>query len=118
MEKADALRTAHEAAVAGHAAAAAEDAAVLADAADRSETYGQQLAEHRQAWDEGCAALPPNIRSRFVKLAGSADGRAIVAVDRNSCGGCHFNIPADVLAGLGSFEVLNCPHCGKYLYIK
>jgi len=83
-----------------------------------------RIAENRKAMEENQAAydallveLTPPFRAKFHKLTESAGGKAIVRLDGETCEGCRFQIPLNfVLDAAKSDRVVNCTHCGRFIY--
>lgn len=54
--------------------------------------------------------------SRYDRIRKARDGKAVVAVRRNSCGGCHNKIPPQRLLELRTQnKMFMCEHCGRIL---
>lgn len=89
----------------------------LAELADREATLRQRLADLRTgragiAASVGEAALP-----RYERLRQSKAGRAVVGVEHSACGGCHVQLPPQVVLECRSnHEIVLCPNCGRILY--
>lgn len=106
------------------AASAAELAAKVASMKEKSVTMKERIArfesiiaENEALFKTGLESLTPKTKSRFGKMVTSADGKGIVPVEGEHCGGCRFTIPFDIRreASQGR-ELISCPHCGKYIY--
>jgi predicted nucleic acid-binding Zn-ribbon protein len=74
----------------------------------------QQLAAERQRL---AAAVEPDALSRYERLLRSKGDFAVVPIKHGNCGGCHINIPPQVVhdARNGS-ELTSCSYCGRILY--
>ncbi|HET9986199.1 MAG TPA: hypothetical protein VFQ38_21545 [Longimicrobiales bacterium] len=59
------------------------------------------------------ASLTPIIRGRFERI--DDRGRAVVPVLNGTCYGCFTAVPTS--AGGRHDDLLNCEHCGSFLYI-
>jgi hypothetical protein len=95
-------------------AAAVEKTAVMKERISRFESI---TAENEAAYKEGLETLPSKTRSRFGKMVTSSDGKGIVPVEGENCGGCRFSIPFDVRCDASKGDLsMSCPHCGKYIY--
>jgi uncharacterized protein len=56
-------------------------------------------------------------RSKFLKIIGSRDGKAIAKVEDEICGYCNRKIPASLAIDASKDDkVVNCTNCGKYIY--
>lgn len=65
---------------------------------------------------EAMAALAPATRSRYERIHGSKDGRAVVALVKNACGGCFRSQPPQVIQEAKKRDrVLLCDGCGRIL---
>jgi len=60
--------------------------------------------------------LPATMRSRYERIRGSRDGRAVVPIIKGSCGGCFRSQPPQMLqeARRGD-RVITCDGCGRLL---
>ncbi len=74
----------------------------------------RQLAAERQ---QLVAAIDADVLSRYERLLRSKGDFAIVPIKHGNCGGCHINIPPQVVhdARNGS-ELTSCSYCGRILY--
>lgn len=56
---------------------------------------------------------------RYEKILKNKDGLAIVHVEENSCGGCHMNLPPQVISDVKLREdIVICGNCLRMLYIE
>ncbi len=56
-------------------------------------------------------------RSKFLKIIGSREGKAIARVAGEICGFCNRKIPASLAIDASKDDkVVNCSNCGKYIY--
>jgi len=67
--------------------------------------------------------IAPNIEkqviSRYEKILKNKDGLAIVPVENGSCGGCHMNLPPQVISDVKLREdIITCGNCLRILYIE
>jgi hypothetical protein len=54
--------------------------------------------------------------ARYNRIRNARDGKAVVAVRKNSCGGCHNRIPPQRLLELRtSIKLFTCEHCGRII---
>ena len=94
------------------------------DAAEKSVLMKERLlrfdnivVENEARFNAGLSALSSQVRSRYSKMVTSVDGKGIVPIDGDNCGGCHFSIPFDIRReSVRTDLVLICPHCGKYIF--
>ncbi|MBU1061469.1 MAG: hypothetical protein KJ952_01940 [Candidatus Omnitrophica bacterium] len=66
--------------------------------------------------------IAPNIEkqilSRYEKVLKNKDGLAIVPVEHNACGGCHMNLPPQVVSEAKLKEdIIVCGSCSRILYV-
>ncbi|HTM58659.1 MAG TPA: C4-type zinc ribbon domain-containing protein [Candidatus Udaeobacter sp.] len=81
------------------------------ETADRDELAG---IEKRRAAE--LEKLPAATRSRYERVRQSREGRAVVAVIKNACGGCYRSLPPQVLQEARRRDrVLVCEGCGRLL---
>ncbi|MGA2604738.1 MAG: C4-type zinc ribbon domain-containing protein [Verrucomicrobiia bacterium] len=73
----------------------------------------QTLAERQQLAQE----VDPDALNRYERLMRSKSDFAIVAIRNGNCGGCHLNIPPQLVhnAKHGS-DLTSCDYCGRILY--
>lgn len=63
--------------------------------------------------------IEKQILSRYEKILKNKDGLAIVHIEENSCGGCHMNLPPQVISDVKLREdVIVCDSCLRILYIE
>ncbi|MEK6732030.1 MAG: C4-type zinc ribbon domain-containing protein [Candidatus Omnitrophota bacterium] len=67
--------------------------------------------------------ITPNIEkqvmSRYERILKNKDGLAIVHIEGNSCGGCHMNLPPQVVSDAKMKEsIIICGSCLRILYIE
>jgi uncharacterized protein len=56
-------------------------------------------------------------RSKFLKIIGSKDAKAIARVEGEICGFCNRKIPASLAIDASRDDkIVNCSNCGKYIY--
>ncbi len=55
--------------------------------------------------------------SRYERLLRSKGDQAIVAIKHGNCGGCHLNLPPQIVhTAKGEQELASCSYCGRILY--
>ena len=83
----------------------------VAEAADR-----QQLAALEARRAAQLEPVPAATRSRYERVRSSREGRAVVAVLRNACGGCFRSLPPQMVQEARRRDrVLICEGCGRLL---
>ena len=98
---------------------AAADAKRLADAR-RAELEAEQARLEGEAQEVGgrraalLDQLRPGLRTRYERIHGALDGRAVVAVVRNACGGCMRQLPPQrVQEARRQGLLVMCDGCGR-----
>lgn len=63
--------------------------------------------------------IEKQIISRYEKILKNKDGLAIVHIEDGSCGGCHMNLPPQVISEVKLREdIIVCGNCLRILYIE
>ncbi len=58
------------------------------------------------------------VLARYEKVLNNRDGLAIVNVQDGACGGCHMNLPPQVVSGAKiREEIITCGSCNRILYV-
>lgn len=64
-------------------------------------------------------SIDKQVISRYEKILKNKDGLAIVRIEDNSCGGCHMNLPPQVISDVKLREdIIVCGSCLRILYIE
>jgi predicted nucleic acid-binding Zn-ribbon protein len=63
-----------------------------------------------------CKRIDAKLLGEYERIRKRYGGRVVVQVVNEFCGGCYSKLPSE-LATRGRTEVLNCPNCGRFLYI-
>jgi uncharacterized protein len=64
-------------------------------------------------------SIDKQILSRYDKILKNKDGMAIVHIEENSCGGCHMNLPPQVISDVRLREdIVVCGNCLRMLYTE
>jgi len=62
--------------------------------------------------------IEKQVMARYEKVLKNKDGLAMVPVDGNACGGCHMNLPPQVISEVKLREdIIVCGSCLRILYI-
>jgi predicted nucleic acid-binding Zn-ribbon protein len=89
-----------------------EDAEVLTD-------IDSKKAEHFKQREELCRNLEKKLLSFYEKNRIWAGNTAVVPVRKQACYGCYMKLNdktySEIIKG---DEIVNCPHCGRILYIE
>jgi len=67
---------------------------------------------------QGAAGIvDPSLLSRYDRILKLVGGRAVAAVERSICGGCHMNVPPQMFIELQRCnEIMYCPRCHRIIY--
>jgi predicted nucleic acid-binding Zn-ribbon protein len=77
------------------------------------------VAENEDLFKAGLETLSPTLKSRFGRMVTSVEGKGIVFIEGEHCGGCRFTLPFDLRREtLQGDKLMSCPHCGKYIYAR
>jgi predicted nucleic acid-binding Zn-ribbon protein len=88
----------------------------IAEIARAEDTERAQLAELEAQRQEQIAGLPQATRLRYERIHGARDGRAVVAVINNACGGCYRAQPPQLMQDIRRGDrVITCDGCGRIL---
>jgi uncharacterized protein len=95
----------------------AKGEAERADLQKRIKLIEEELHQLHAERTQLAAAVDPDLLSRYDRLLRSKGDAAIVPIKHGNCGGCHLNIPPQVVhnAKDGS-ELTSCSNCGRILY--
>ncbi|HON16582.1 MAG TPA: C4-type zinc ribbon domain-containing protein [Spirochaetota bacterium] len=77
----------------------------------------KKLAESKESFYALVEKLSPQSKTRFLKLIGSKDGKAIAKLNGEICGHCNFQIPSSLAAEAAKGEkIVSCTNCGRFIY--
>jgi uncharacterized protein len=78
------------------------------------ETEAGQLRGEREKL---AASVDADVLSRYDRLLRSKGDLAIVPIKHGNCGGCHLNLPPQIVhTAKGEVELASCSYCGRILY--
>lgn len=88
-----------------------------ADLQKRTKLIESEQAQLKAERDQLATAIDPDALSRYERLLRSKGDIAIVPVKHGNCGGCHLNVPPQIIhyAKQGS-ELVSCNYCSRILY--
>jgi predicted nucleic acid-binding Zn-ribbon protein len=110
-EALDAERPALEAAL-GRAEAEVRERVAKIEAAEAAGS--RQLAALEARREAQIGGLPPQTRARYERVHASRQGRAVVAIDKNACGGCYRALPPQIMQEAKKRDrLLTCEGCGR-----
>jgi uncharacterized protein len=117
MEKADAVQKELAAAAIVAKAAQADVESKIKNLAQREQNFNKELAQLQSDRAELAKAVDDNARVRYERLLKQKGDKAIVGVAHSVCGGCHMQLPPQVIISCQSeSEPVLCPNCGRILY--
>lgn len=79
-----------------------------------NQVEGERRLQKRRA--EIAEAVDPSVLVKFDRLIQQRQGRAVVAIDRGSCGGCRTRLRTPFLAQLREEKNLYCESCQRIIY--
>jgi hypothetical protein len=75
------------------------------------------LSEYMQISNELTRKIRKELLKKYETIKGKRNGRAVVFVWKEVCGGCHMNIPPQLYIELQrSTDLLYCPNCNRIIY--
>jgi len=87
-----------------------------AELAEVSKANEDEELELRHRREKLVVRLKSETLSRYDRIRKARNGKAVVAVRRSSCGGCHNKIPPQRLLELRAQDKMyTCEHCGRIL---
>lgn len=79
----------------------------------------EEIAKVALARQEMVGGINPNSLSRYEKLRQGKGGVAIVPLEGSSCGGCHMNLPPQIVSEVKKGKrFVTCEVCNRILYWK
>ncbi len=117
MEQAEAAHK--ESARAAHSARTAHEEAdkQLGDLASREDRLRQELEKLESDRGDLAAAVDPAVLPRYEGLRRNKGDKVVVGIDHASCGGCHMQLPPQILVTCqGEHDLAACPNCGRILF--
>lgn len=117
MEKSDQLQPAVKTEQVTLKEIAAKVEAERADMQKRGAMIEQELKQLQEERQKLAQAADPDALNRYERLMHSKSDFAIVPIRNGNCGGCHLNIPPQLVhnAKLGT-TLTSCDYCGRILY--
>jgi predicted nucleic acid-binding Zn-ribbon protein len=117
MEKLDRLQPVLQAEQAQLKELTAKGAAEKADLEKRAQLIAAEQTRLQAERAQLAAAVDPDSLTRYERILRSKGDLAIVPVRHGNCGGCHLNIPPQIIhnAKQGG-ELVSCTYCSRILY--
>lgn len=78
-----------------------------------------EIAGLKKARDEQAAKVERGILRKYDRILNGKDGLVLAAVKNDACGGCHMNVPPQVIVEIKMKEgLVFCESCSRILYIE
>lgn len=78
-----------------------------------------RLSELNEKRNQITPGIEKQILARYEKILKNKDGLGIVHIEYNSCGGCHMNLPPQIVSEVKLREdIIVCGNCLRILYIE
>jgi len=88
-------------------------------AKQETEVLDQEIAKINITRQEIAKKVSPSALSRYEKLRKGKGGLAIVPLEGSSCGGCHMNLPPQIVSEVKKGKkFVTCEVCNRILYWK
>lgn len=85
----------------------------------RVKEIDSMLAELKKKREEIEPTINPKILKNYEKILNGKDGLALVEVVNDACGGCHMNLPPQVINEVRMLDhIIQCGSCQRMLYMK
>jgi len=79
----------------------------------------RELEERERERAARAAAIPVEWVSQYERILKHHKDRAIVPVERQSCGGCHMKLPPQTIQDIRRKQtIVTCGFCGRLLYLS
>jgi predicted nucleic acid-binding Zn-ribbon protein len=90
---------------------------LLAQLSEREARLKKELADLQAKRPEYITGIDESALARYERLFKNKGGRALVGVVHHACGGCHMQLPVQVIrACQGHQEIVTCTNCSRILY--
>ena len=77
----------------------------------------KELAELKGRREAVASRIPSGVYAKYMDVFRKSSGLAVVEARDEVCLGCYMSIPPQVYVEIRtSDEILQCPHCGRFLY--
>jgi predicted nucleic acid-binding Zn-ribbon protein len=88
-----------------------------ADLQERAKLIQEELEQLRNEREKLVAVVEPDLLVRYERLLRSKGDLAIVPIKHGNCGGCHLNIPPQLVHDAkDGRELTSCSYCGRIIY--
>lgn len=88
-----------------------------AELQQRAKLIQTELAQLQEERTKLIGQVDPEVLERYERLLRSKGDLAIVPIKHGNCGGCHLNLPPQIVHNArGEKELTSCSYCGRILY--
>ncbi len=92
--------------------------AELAEAKKKLLEIKQKKARYREIRKEYAKEIPQNVLNKYERIFKTRAPLAIAPANNNVCGGCHINLPAQVVGDIMKGDnLITCECCSRILYL-
>ena len=85
---------------------------------ERINRFRDSVTENQNKFDSGTEQLSPQVKSKFLKLTKSQNGKAIAIISGENCGVCNCQLPYNLIQdALKDSVIVNCTNCGRFIYM-
>ncbi len=84
---------------------------------EQEQSLKQDVARLEGQLKEAEQALPPDFREAYHRVVRAKGADAMAQVEGDFCGGCHYQITANMVSELTMARAIFCKSCGRLLYL-
>jgi uncharacterized protein len=80
-------------------------------------SFRKSAEENQQKFEGTTDQLSIEVKSRFLKLTKSSNGKGIASIEGENCSACNFQVPFNLIQDVSKENnIVNCTNCGRFLY--
>jgi uncharacterized protein len=80
-------------------------------------SFQKSVDENQKKFDGSTDQLSVEVKSKFLKLTKSHNGKAIAAIEVEICSACNFQVPFNIIQDVTKANnIVSCTNCGRFLY--
>jgi uncharacterized protein len=84
---------------------------------ERINRFLESISENQNKFDSNVDQLSAAVKTKFLKLIKSQNGKGIAIINEENCGVCNFQIPFNLIQdAIKESNIVNCTNCGRFLY--
>jgi uncharacterized protein len=84
---------------------------------DKIDDFKKLIKENQQNFDGCTEQLSPSVKTKFLKIIKSQNGKAISSISGENCSICNCQVPFNIIQDLLKENIIvNCTNCGRFLY--